>query len=421
MKGILFEYDMPPTTWIYVSSLMILGIFFKFNRLFSIRNLDLVALLVFSPGFLLLSHGQERLGYVWLFGTGALFLVRLLLDTIMVRRPLLEPNLNASGLTFTGFALLIFLLSNILQGREIFDPQGGGSQTRHAPLRGPGYPYFYELASASKPSSAAANPAQSEATRAAQAAEVAARITALLAQLAMVLGIVLIGYRHFDNIHSGVAAASLYLLLPYTAFMVGRVDHVVPAALVVWAVAAYRRPVISGILLGLAGGLIFYPLFLLPLWCSYYWQRGLLRFVAGAVCALLVLAFSLVATAASLPELVQQLKAMFGWTTVGLNDVDGFWQYHEPAFRYPLLAAFVALAGTLALWPAQKNLGTLLSCSAAVMLGVQFWHLQQGGLYTAWYLPLLVLTILRPNLEDRVALSAVIERRSPWRRANLSG
>ena len=39
---------------------------------------------------------------------GAFFLVRMLfLDPVMVRRPLLEPNLSASGLTFTGISLLV--------------------------------------------------------------------------------------------------------------------------------------------------------------------------------------------------------------------------------------------------------------------------------------------------------------------------
>ena len=79
----------------------------------------------------------------------------------------------------------------------------------------------------------------------------------------------------------------------------------------------------------------------------------------------------------------------------------------------PVCPGLSALASGLALWPAQKNLGTLLSCSAAVMLATQFWHAQQGGLCMAWYLPLLILTIFRPNLEDRVALSAV---RPLWRR-----
>jgi hypothetical protein len=45
------------------------------------------------------------------------------------------------------------------------------------------------------------------------------------------------------------------------------------------------------------------------------------------------------------------------------------------------------------------------------MLGSQFWHVPQGGLYMAWYLPLLILTVFRPNLEDRMAQSAVVAMR----------
>ena len=43
------------------------------------------------------------------------------------------------------------------------------------------------------------------------------------------------------------------------------------------------------------------------------------------------------------------------------------------------------------------------------MLATQFWHAHGGGLYMGWYLPLLLLTIFRPNLEDRVALSVLGE------------
>jgi hypothetical protein len=73
------------------------------------------------------------------------------------------------------------------------------------------------------------------------------------------------------------------------------------------------------------------------------------------------------------------------------------------------------------LWPAQKNLGTLMSCSAAVMLGTQFWHARGGGLYMAWYLPLLLLTIFRPNLEDRIALSVLGESWFYRRRLTITG
>ena len=73
--------------------------------------------------------------------------------------------------------------------------------------------------------------------------------------------------------------------------------------------------------------------------------------------------------------------------------------------RYSVLVALIGFCISLVLWPAQKNLGTLMSCSAAVMIATQFWHPRGGGLYMAWYLPLVLLTIFRPNLEDRVALS----------------
>jgi hypothetical protein len=230
---------------------------------------------------------------------------------------------------------------------------------------------------------------------------------AILGHLAVLCGLILIGYRHFDNIHTGMAMACLYLLVFCTSQMVGRVDHVVPAALMVWAIEAYRRPLNAGVLIGLAAGLIYYPLFLLPLWCSFYWRRGVIRFAIGVASALIVLVVLLSFAPDELGSFGAQLKPMFGL----MNPLDaklvGFWHYHPAAFRIPVLAAFVALSIGLALWPAQKNLGTLLSCSAAVMVATQFWQAYQGGVYMAWYLPMILLTIFRPNLEDRVAITAL--------------
>ena len=103
--------------------------------------------------------------------------------------------------------------------------------------------------------------------------------------------------------------------------------------------------------------------------------------------------------------------------------MQGFWSFDiiDPVYRYPVLVALLAFCVSLALWPAQKNLGTLMSCSAAVMMATQFWHPRGGGLYMAWYLPLVLLTIFRPNLEDRVALSVLGEGWFPKRaRRNLA-
>ena len=74
----------------------------------------------------------------------------------------------------------------------------------------------------------------------------------------------------------------------------------------------------------------------------------------------------------------------------------------------------MVLSASLGFLAGAQNLGTLLSCTTLVMLAAQFIKVYEGGLYMAWYLPLLVLTIFRPNLEDRVASSAVIEGPNTW-------
>ncbi len=359
-------------------------------------------------------RSTEQLGYLWLFVVSLFFLMRMLVDPPMVRRPLLEPNLSASGLTFACIAMLVFLMSNVVfpeksgivtvrasesSSGENLSPAGQEADSHTIlKLRGPGYPLFQVFSSTTDSS--------------------LKRITAIIAHLAIVLGMVLIGYRHFDNTHTGIAAATLYLLLPYTAQYTPCLDHVVPGALLVWAIQGYRRPVVAGIFMGLAAGLTWYPLFLLPLWCSFYWRRGLLRFsIAVAVVLALVIA-SLAFTPASLGSFWEQLLRTFGapWLHVHSGDLSGFWEKSFASFRWPVMALFFAICGSMVLWPAQKNLGSLLACSAAIMLGAQFWKAYDGGTFMAWYLPLLILTIFRPNLEDRVALSAISEGWVKWRK-----
>jgi hypothetical protein len=43
------------------------------------------------------------------------------------------------------------------------------------------------------------------------------------------------------------------------------------------------------------------------------------------------------------------------------------------------------------------------------MVAAQFWYTYNGGIFIAWFLPLLLLTIFRPNLEDRVAETMVVD------------
>ncbi|MFM7184831.1 MAG: hypothetical protein ACKO4Z_08690 [Planctomycetota bacterium] len=444
MSDILFHYHrVNPTTWFYLSSLLTIALFFKFNRLLSIRNLDLVGLILLAPGILAVEYGgykasvtDQQLGFVWIFAVSAALLARMLCDSMMVRRPMLEPNLSTGGLLFLGAALLVFLLANVISTRPQRDDVAGAATAARLEARdaevdvdqlarlGPGYPLLFLLPQISTqriffapdPSAEPADPG--EAGRR-MVNETTARVMAIASQLAIVAGMVFVGWRHFENARLGIAAAVLYLLLPYTATMTGRVDHVLPGALVIWAIAAYRRPFVAGVLIGLAIGTIYYPVFLLPLWCSFYWERGVRRFALGVAVALACLVVALWFTSPDTTVLLGQLRQMFGWIFPSEVSLEGFWALpsQDPVFRLPVLAGFVALMATLAIWPTPKNLGTLLSCTAVVLLGSQFWKAHNGGLFMAWYLPVLLLVVFRPNLENRVAVLMLSPEWFPRRRA----
>jgi hypothetical protein len=227
--------------------------------------------------------------------------------------------------------------------------------------------------------------------------------------LIVVLEFSYIGYRHFGRLQTGIACAALYLLHPYSTQMVGRLDHVIPAALILWSVVSYRRPFFAGIGIGAAAALVWYPLWLIPLWCGFYRQKGWIRFLIGAASALLVFAALL---CFSLPEwgtFGGQLVHMAGKTAFMIfSQPDGFWTPDDMFYRMPILAVFSVFCIGAMLVPSHKNLATLISGSALLMLGVQFFQLYQGGLFLSWYLPLLILTVFRPNLEDRTARAVVV-------------
>ena len=339
----------------------------------------------------------QKIGYLWLFATGAMLLVRVLADPTMVRRPLLEPNLSVGGLTFIGCSLFVFLMANVIsRPAEVASTESQSQDADVASSRiggdGPGHVSILNLSSFQR------------------------KTLAVAAHLGIVIGMMLVGYRHFDNILMGIGAGALYLMLPYNALMTNEVKHVLPSACLVWAVLCYRRPLAAGTFLGLAGGMAYYPLFLLPLWFSFYWARGLLRFSIGLASALI---FLLIVLYFHSDNLAMNFRLMFGLIAPAMDGLRGIWDKSlggwHPYYRYPVLAAFLVLVSSMALWPAQKNLGTLLSCSSAVMIATQFWHGYGGGMYMAWYLPLLLLTVFRPNLEDRVALMVVSQNWLPKR------
>src|SRR5438105_6307260 len=115
MSGSIFlDFKLPtPTTWFYFSGLLAVALFFKFTRLLSVRNLDVLTLFLPMPGLLLLAEGGPAnfWGYLWLLAASLYLLVRCLLDLTLVRRPALGSNLDLSGLVWLGAALFVGLIA----------------------------------------------------------------------------------------------------------------------------------------------------------------------------------------------------------------------------------------------------------------------------------------------------------------------
>ena len=440
MPDILFHYErVNPTSWAYLSSLLMLALYFKFNRIWSVRNIDLFLLILLAPGLLLVQWAAENeglkanatdiqyLGFLWLLVTESLLLLRLLLDSAMARRPLLEPNLNPAGLLFLGGSLLFFLMANVVTGKpsagdlsaarqadtvraeNTADDGGDSTPADRFSTAGPGFFLIYRQPRIITQQLIGVGDSDGSETPAEQfqeelkIREVTTRIVAIMSHLLIVAGLLVVGHWHFENITAGIAAFTMYLMLPYTALWTGSPPHALPAALLVWAIVLYRRPFFAGMMIGLVSGTIYYPMFLLPLWCSFYWFRGLKRFITGVLLMIGVLVLTMAAMATSLEKFLADLQEMFGLHLPKTTNLGGIWETWSPVYRMPILAAFVALSISFAIWPTQKNLGTLISGSASIMLAAQFWMRNDGGIYIAWFLPLLLLTIFRPNLEDRVA------------------
>src|SRR5712692_8563945 len=199
--SIFLDFNLPnATTWFYLSSLLTVALFFRFSRLLSMRNLDVLALPLLVPGLLLLreSDGENWFGYLWLAAGSGFLLFRCFLDLSLVTRPAIAPNLNLTGLAWLAGALFVCLIAVAgRQPKEVSDPnartpaginqvQQQGEHLLQKPAANAGIDVKFW----------------------------GPRILSLACHLAVVLGLIFVGGWHFQDWHAGMAAATLYLLLP---------------------------------------------------------------------------------------------------------------------------------------------------------------------------------------------------------------
>ena len=167
-------------------------------------------------------------------------------------------------------------------------------------------------------------------------------------------------------------------------------------------------------------------LFLLFPWLGFYWKRGGGRFLCGFFLAALVCTIVIVAFLWMDDNLTLSIQASLSlsdwqpWQQPNPQLTKGFWTgvNWAPAYRLPVFIAFVAFVLATTFWPHPKNLDHLIALSAAILIGIQFWFADQGGVYVLWYLPLVLLMVFRPNCSDRLATPTV---HSGWVAAGALG
>ncbi len=429
--SIFLDFRLPnAATWFYFALFLTIALFFQFTRLLAVRNLDLLMLFLLVPGFLLLQESdslrqagetgraasERALGYGWLLIGSLYWFVRCLVDLALVRRPPVTANLNIQGLIWLGMALAL-CLSAVAVRRTPDQTAKEVVGKRPATME-------------QVQQTATAVVQQAQASNGGQAAPEdvrfwAARGLAVLCHAAVLAGLVMVGWRHFGDLAAGVAAATLYTLLPYTAYSIGQYHHVLPAAFVVWAIFCYRRAAMAGWLLGLAAGTSLFPAFLFPLWCGFYARRGATRcslwFLAATTLSVGVTATVLLIDGHAGGNLISALN-LNEWKAWTAPTTPSIWSGAHWAYRLPVFVLFVGFIVAVSFWPSPKNLSHLLALSAAVLIGVQFWHADRGGEYVLWYLPILLLMVLRPNLSTaeppQVVPGSVLTRwaGAAWRR-----
>ncbi len=375
-NSLFFQFELPnPAAWFYGTIALAVAVFFQFHRLLSLRNLDLLGLFLFVPGFLLIEEARSYsdipdpsiafLGYVWLLGASGFWFVRCLLDVTAIKRPRVAVNLGTPSLWWIAGALLVGLCA-----------------------------------------SAASRIAVPEVASTAQTAEtklIVSRGIAIACQIAIAVLLLLIGAIHYRETAAGAAAAALYLMLPFTAYRFDQSHHVWPTALLLGAFLGYRKPVAAGILFGIAVGTSFFPLVLLPVWLQFYRGRGQATFLAWFG------SFTIISLAVTVPALLFGGEYTSGiWQTLNLADwqpwrllkLDGIWSGVHWAYRLPVFIAFVGMVLGSLIWPTARDFGQLLAANAALLIGIQFWFADKGGIYVLWYAPLLILMILRPTTTE---------------------
>ena len=237
----------------------------------------------------------------------------------------------------------------------------------------------------------------------------ASHATSCIFDLACAAGMAAVGWR-FGRVRMALLCALAWLAYPFTGYALqANTNDMIVAAFAIWGFAVAVSPIRRGALLALASWTKFAPLVLWPLWSRYPRgdpaprQRSFLRGVAG-----LALGTALAGLLLLLPGGLDSL-GLFWDRTAGfqLGRASPFsiwdWNIYLPGFpdlgslQTALEALLVTCAALLAFRPRQLDALQLAALSGALMLGFELVLTHWSYLYLPWAFPFVLLALVLPS------------------------
>jgi hypothetical protein len=224
----------------------------------------------------------------------------------------------------------------------------------------------------------------------------------------------------------GLSAGILYAASPYVVGLGGQeyfisgmtyLSHLAPSAVLMLALLAIPRPFVSGLLFAASAGVLFYPVFMFPLWFGWwFWKkRGAIPFTAGCIVGGLLIAGFVVAftpgnaDAGSISLFLESTldhQEGVGDQRYGLSAF-GFWGTHprlasfwqvpligEGVLFKPIFMAFAALCAASFFFARGRSVPQLEALTAMLAAAVQLWKSHAAGSYVEWFLPFLIVALL---------------------------
>jgi len=239
----------------------------------------------------------------------------------------------------------------------------------------------------------------------------AAHATSIAFDLLAVLALVLVGLR-FGGRRLAALLAFAWAAYPFTAYTLNANtnDAIMPAFLLLgflFVTSDWAR----GGLVAFAGWAKFGALLVAPLWATYPVAdlRRIARFAVGFVAAT-ALAFSILLLEPSLWDAIRT----FWERTIGFQSgrdspfsIWGWGQYHaqgipDLGFLHPVVVALaVGLAGVLAIVPRRKTPVRLAALTAVLLVAFQLTLTHWFYLYLPWVVPFVFLWLLLPEPGDQ--------------------